>query len=204
MPKSYLSVADDWILSLFALFFVKKYRSVSDIFYYYFQDNPNAMTAIVENKKDVKFSVDKLDNTLRQTYDSYNAVVNFLKQNNVWEKYRVLWQLYITRDIQYIFLNPYLNLENYLLNLQKENKEKYINESVKLFQYNYIRISNLLKFIQSNLYESNGGNINVLIDSVYEFIKDIFHYLFSINRNYERITIYFFGIKITVKRKSKL
>ena len=204
MPKSHLSVADDWILSLFALFFVKKYRSVSDIFYYYFQDNPNAMTAIVENKKDVQFSIDKLDNTLRQTYDSYNAVVNFLKQNNAWEKYRVLWQLYITRDIQYQFLNPYKNLENYLLNLQKENKEQYINESVKLFQYSYIRISNLLKFIQSNLYESNGGNINVLIDSVYEFIKDIFSYLFSINRNYERITIYFFGIKITVKRKSKL
>lgn len=210
MPKSHLSVADDWILNLFALFFVKKYRSVSDIFYYYFQDNPNAMTAVVENKKDVKFSVDKLDNTLRQTYDSYNAVVNFLEQNKVWEKYGVLWQLYITRDIQYQFLNPYMNLENYLLDLSKENKEKYINESIKLFQYHYIKISNLLKFIQYNLYKSNGGNINVLIylihkykNSFKSFTQNIFHYLFSVNRNYDRVTIYFLGFKITIIRKRK-
>ena len=210
MPKSHLSVADDWILNLFALFFVKKYRSVSDIFYYYFQDNPNAMTAVVENKKDVKFSVDKLDNTLRQTYDSYNAVVDFLKQNKAWEEYGALWQLYITRDIQYQFLNPYKNLENYLLDLSKENKEQYINESVKLFKLHYIKISCLLKFIQSNLYTSNGGNINVLIylihkykNSFKSFTQNIFHYLFSVNRNYDRITIYFLGFRITLKKKVK-
>ncbi|TKZ35604.1 glycosyltransferase family 2 protein [Brachyspira catarrhinii] len=210
MPKSHLSVADDWILNLFALFFVKKYRSVSDIFYYYFQDNPNAMTAVVENKKDVKFSVDKLDNALRQTYDSYNGVVNFLEQNKVWEKYGALWQLYITRDIQYQFLNPYKNLENYLLDLQKENKEQYINESVKLFKLHYIKVSYLLKFIQSNLYKSNGGNINVLIylihkykNSFKSFTQNIFHYLFSVNRNYDRITIYFLGFRITLKRNVK-
>lgn len=208
MPKSYLSVADDWILNLFALFFVKKYRSVSDIFYYYFQDNPNAMTAVVENKKDVKFSVDKLDNTLRQTYDSYNAVVAFLKQNKAWEEYGALWQLYITRDIQYQFLNPYKNLENYLLDLSNENKEKYINESVKLFKLHYIKISCLLKFIQSNLYTSNGGNINVLIYLIHKYknsfkssTQNIFHYLFSVNRNYDRVTIYFLGFRITLKRR---
>ena len=210
MPKSHLSIADDWILNLFALFFVKKYRSVSDIFYYYFQDNPNAMTAVVENKKDVKFSVDKLDNTLRQTYDSYNGVVNFLEQNKVWEKYGALWQLYITRDIQYQFLNPYKNLENYLLDLSKENKEQYINESVKLFKLHYIKISCLLKFIQSNLYTSNGGNINVLIYLIHKYknsfkssTQNIFHYLFSVNRNYDRVTIYFLGFRITLKKKVK-
>lgn len=210
MPKYHLSVADDWILNLFALFFVKKYRSVSDIFYYYFQDNPNAMTAVVENKKDVKFSVDKLDNTLRQTYDSYNAVVDFLKQNKAWEEYGALWQLYITRDIQYQFLNLYKNLENYLLDLSKENKEQYINESVKLFKLHYIKISCLLKFIQSNLHTSNGGNINVLIYLIHKYknsfkssTQNIFHYLFSVNRNYDRVTIYFLGFRITLKKKVK-
>ena len=210
MPKSHLSVADDWILNLFALFFCKKYRSVSDIFYYYFQDNPNAMTAVVENKKDIKFSVDKLDNTLRQTYDSYNAVVAFLKQNKVWKEYGALWQLYITRDIQYQFLNPYKNLENYLLDLSKENKEQYINESVKLFKLHYIKISCLLKFIQSNLYTSNGGNINVLIYLIHKYknsfkssTQNIFHYLFSVNRNYDRVTIYFLGFSITLKKNVK-
>ena len=210
MPKSHLSVADDWILNLFTLFFVKKYRSVSDIFYYYFQDNPNAMTAVVENKKGVKFSVDKLDNTLRQTYDSYNAVVAFLKQNKAWEEYGALWQLYITRDIQYQFLNSYKNLENYLLDLSNENKEKYINESVKLFKLHYIKISCLLKFIQSNLYTSNGGNINVLIYLIHKYknsfkssTQNIFHYLFSVNRNYDRVTIYFLGFRITLKKSVK-
>ena len=206
MPKYHLSVADDWILNLFALFFVKKYRSVSDIFYYYFQDNPNAMTAVVENKKDVKFSVDKLDNTLRQTYDSYNAVVHFFKQNKVWEKYRVLWQLYITRDIQYNFLNPYKNLENYLLDLSNENKEQYINESVKLFKYHNVRISTLLEFIKVQLYNSNEGNINILRDSVYQYkkgvVKKILCRLFSVSRSYGITTIYFLGFKITLKKKN--
>ena len=206
MPKYHLSVADDWILNLFALFFVKKYRSVSDIFYYYFQDNPNAMTAVVENKKDVKFSVDKLDNTLRQTYDSYNAVVHFFKQNKVWEKYRVLWQLYITRDIQYNFLNPYKNLENYLLDLSKENKEQYINESVKLFKYHNVRISSLLEFIKVQLYDSNEGNINILRDSVYQYkkgvIKKILCRLFSVSRSYGITTIHILGFSIHLKKKN--
>ena len=205
MPKYHLSVADDWILNLFALFFIKKYRSVSDIFYYYFQDNPNAMTAVVENKKDIKFSVDKLDNALRQTYDSYNGVVNFLKQNKVWEKYGVLWQLYITRDIQYQFLNPYKNLENYLLDLSKENKEQYINESVKLFKYHNIRISSLLEFIKISLYNSNEGSINILIDSVYQykkgFIKKILCRLFSVSRSYGITTIHILGFNIHLKKK---
>lgn len=205
MLKYHLSVADDWILNLFALFFVKKYRSVSDIFYYYFQDNPNAMTAVVENKKDVKFSVDKLDNTLRQTYDSYNSVVHFLKQNKVWEKYRVLWQLYIMRDIQYNFLNPYKNLENYLLDLSNENKEKYINESVKLFKYHNVRISSLLEFIKCQLYNSNEGNINILRDSVYQYkkgvVKKILCRLFSVSRSYGITTIHILGFNIHLKKK---
>ena len=76
MPAEKISIADDWILNLFTLFFVKRYRTVSDIFYYYYQDNPNAMTANNNVKNKISFS--KLDNNLRQFYISYKAVVVIL------------------------------------------------------------------------------------------------------------------------------
>ena len=151
MPKEKISIADDWILNLFTLFFVKKYRTVSDIFYYYYQNNPNAMTAIVENKKDNKISFSKIDNNLGQLYISYNAIVDFLKQNKVWNIYRYSWVLYIIRDLQYALINPFNNFEN----LYKENKEKYIEESLLYFNSNASNLK-VLNFIYSNLLEASG------------------------------------------------
>ena len=155
MPKEKISIADDWILNLFTLFFVKKYRIVSNIFYYYYQNNPNAMTAIVKNKKDNKISFSKIDNNLRQFYISYNAVVDFLKQNKVWNIYRYSWVLYIIRDLKYSLINPFSNFENYFESLYKENKDKYIEESLLYFNSN---VSNLkiLNFIYSNLSDASG------------------------------------------------
>ena len=155
MPKEKISIADDWILNLFTLFFVKKYRIVSDIFYYYYQNNPNAMTAIVENKKDNKISFSKIDNNLRQLYISYNAIVDFLKQNKVWNIYRYSWVLYIIRDLQYALINPFNNFKNYFENLHKENKDKYIEESLLYFNSNASNLK-ILNFIYSNLLEASG------------------------------------------------
>lgn len=67
-----------------------------------------------------------------------------------------------------------MNLENYLLDLSKENKEQYINESVKLFKYHNTRISSLLKFVKCSLYDSNEGNINILRDSIYQYKKGFY------------------------------
>ena len=115
MPAEKISIADDWILNLFTLFFVKRYRTVSDIFYYYYQDNPNAMTANNNVKNKITFY--KLDNNLMQFYISYNAVVDFLKQNKVWNIYRYSWVLYIIRDLKYSLINPFSNFENYFESL---------------------------------------------------------------------------------------
>ena len=113
------------------------------------------MTAIVENKKDNKISFSKIDNNLRQLYISYNAIVDFLKQNKVWNIYRYSWVLYIIRDLQYALINPFNNFKNYFENLHKENKDKYIEESLLYFNSNASNLK-ILNFIYSNLSDASG------------------------------------------------
>ena len=210
MPKNHISVCDDWILNLFSLFYVRNYKSVSDIFYYYYQDNPNAMTAIVENRAKSKVSTDKMNNILRQTYICYQALSDFLKWFGLWEIYKPLWQLYITRDIRYMFIIPYSNYEEYILDLLKTDKEAYIEESSKFFNYEYVKVSSILKWIQHNLYESNGGYIDYynkpVLNSEVNQIKyvnryNIIDFILSVENYKNYLSIIFFGIRIRIKYK---
>lgn len=205
MPKDHVSIADDWILNLFSLYFVKKYRSVREPLYYYYQDNPTAMTSIVENKAKTSMSIDKMSNILRQDYISYNAVVTFLKEIGVWEKYRALWALYITRDLNYTFIRMFEQYEDYMINLVNLDKEKYIFESLKLFKGDS-KTSNLLKFIEYHLYQSNYGNIYKLCESIKNnsfFDKDynVLHRLLSVKIENNKVIIYFLFFKITFKKR---
>lgn len=163
MPKLHLSIADDWILNLFTLFFVEKYRSVSDVMYYYYQNNPNAMTAHIESKT-VDLHTVKMNNTIMQTMISYTAVVDFLKSNGVWwDNYRKYWIFYITRDLRYQFINIYANYENYFLQLFENNKEQYLKETYDFFALYHVKTSNLLNFIEYNMYESTCGYIDAYL-----------------------------------------
>lgn len=215
MPAEKISIADDWILNLFTLFFVKKYRTVSDIFYYYYQDNPNAMTAIVENKKENKISFSKLDNNLRQLYISYNAVVDFLKQNKVWNIYGYSWILYIIRDLKYSLINPFTNFENYFESLYKENKNKYIEESLLYFNSNASNLK-VLNFIYSNLLEASGiwerklfklalmnffYKIWAAIIRVRNYPQNIFKLSITKTKEHRRAYIRILFFKLTIKLK---
>ena len=217
MPAEKISIADDWILNLFALFFVRKYRTVSDIFYYYYQDNPNAMTAIVESKKENKISFSKLDNNLRQLYISYNSAADFLKANKVWNIYRYSWVLYIIRDLKYSLINPFSNFENYFESLYKENKDKYIEESLLYFNSN---VSNLkvLNFIYSNLLEASGiwerklfkyglrtlfYKIWTAIIRVRNYPQNIFKFNITKTKEHRRAYIRILFFKLTIKLKGE-
>lgn len=218
MPREKISVADDWILNLFILFFVRKYRTVSDIFYYYYQDNPNAMTAIVENKKENQISFSKLENNLRQLYISYNSVVNFLKQNKVWNIYRYSWVLYIIRDLKYSFINPFDNFDSYFESLYKVDKDKYIKESLIYFNSN---VSNLkiLNFIYSNLLEASGVwerklfkyslrtffyKIFTAIIRVQNYPQNIFKVDITKTKEHRRAYIRILFFKLTIKLKGAI
>mgnify|MGYP004426644983 FL=1 len=216
MPTEKISIVDDWILNLFALFFVKRYRTISDIFYYYYQDNPNAMTAICKNNnKENKIYFSKLDNNLRQLYISYNAVVDFLKQNKVWNIYHYSWVLYIIRDLKYSLINPFSNFENYFESLYKENKEKYIEESLLYFNSNAsnLKVSN---FIYSNLLEASGFwerklfkyslitlfyKIWMAIIRIRNYPKNIFKISITKTKEHRRAYIRILFFKLTIKLK---
>lgn len=211
MPKEHLSVADDWLLNLFILFYVKKYKSVSDELYYYYQDNPFAMTAVAENKS--KTSTKKVNNCARQTYIVYNALVKFLIENEVWHLYKSVWALYISRDLKYMFTNMFIRFEDYILDLYKTDKDKYIKESIELFR-GYAKPSNILTFIRDNLYESNNFSEEKLWQVsrttwFYKIIsrllrpRNIFNAIFHIGKNSERIYVNIFFFKFTIKRKSR-
>ena len=216
MPTEKISVADDWILNLFILFFSKNYRSISNKIYYYYQDNPNAITAIVENKKNNSISFHKLNNNLRQLYISYNSVANFLKKYGVWDIYRYSWVLYIIRDLKYSFIEPFNNFDNYFNNLLAQSKEVYINESIEYFNSNLSNL-NVLNFIYSNLLDSSGiWEKNMFKYSLISYTYKIFkaltrirnypNALFSINitktKEHRRIYVKLLFFKLTIKLKS--
>lgn len=216
MPTEKISVADDWILNLFILFFSKNYRSISNKIYYYYQDNPNAITAIVENKKNNSISFHKLNNNLRQLYISYNSVANFLKKYGVWDIYRYSWVLYIIRDLKYSFIEPFNNFDNYFNNLLAQSKEVYINESIEYFNSNLSNL-NVLNFIYSNLLDSSGiWEKNMFKYSLISYIYKIFkaltrirnypNALFSINitktKEHRRMYVKLLFFKLTIKLKS--
>ena len=216
MPTEKISVADDWILNLFILFFSKNYRSISNKIYYYYQDNPNAITAIVENKKNNSISFHKLNNNLRQLYISYNSVADFLKKYGVWDIYRYSWILYIIRDLKYSFIEPFNNFDNYFNNLLAQNKEVYINESIEYFNSNLSNL-NILNFIYSNLLDSSGiWEKNMFKYSLMSYTYKIFksltrirnypNALFSINitktKEHRRMYVKLLFFKLTIKLKS--
>lgn len=216
MPTEKISVADDWILNLFILFFSKNYRSISNKIYYYYQDNPNAITAIVENKKNNSISFHKLNNNLRQLYISYNSVANFLKKYGVWDIYRYSWVLYIIRDLKYSFIEPFNNFDNYFNNLLAQSKEVYINESIEYFNSNLSNL-NVLNFIYSNLLDSSGiWEKNMFKYSLISYTYKIFkaltrirnypNALFSINitktKEHRRMYVKLLFFKLTIKLKS--
>lgn len=217
MPREKTSVADDWILNLFILFFSRNYRSISDKLYYYYQDNPNAVTSIVENKKNNRISFYKLNNTIRQVYISYNSVVTFLKKYKVWHIYRVSWVLYITRDLKYSFIEPLKNFDKYFNDLIVKDKDQYIKESIEYFDSNLSNL-NILNFIYNNLLDSSGiWEKNMfkyfLISYFYKIFKSLTRIrnypnaLFSINvtktKEHRRMYIKFLFFKLTLKLKSK-
>lgn len=218
MPKEKISIADDWILNLFVLFFVRRYRTVSDIFYYYYQDNPNAMTATIENKKENKISFSKIENNLRQLYISYNAVVNFLKINNVWNIYRYSWVLYIVRDLKYSFINPFDNFDGYFESLYKADKDKYIEESLLYFNSNASNLK-ILNFIYSNLLEASGVwerklfkyslraffyKIWTAIIRVKNYPQNIFRINITKTKEHRRAYIRILFFKLTIKLKGAI
>ncbi len=217
MPAEKISVADDWILNLFILFFSRNYRSISDKLYYYYQDNPNAVTSIVENKKNNRISFNKLNNNLRQLYISYNSIVNFLKKHNVWNIYRYSWVLYIIRDLKYSFIEPFNNFDKYFYNLLMKDKEAYIKESIEYFDSNLSNL-NILNFIYNNLLDSSGvWEKNMFKYSIISYTYKIFkaltrirnypNALFSINitktKEHRRMYIKLLFFKLTIKLKSK-
>ena len=217
IPTEKISVADDWILNLFILFFSKNYRSISNKIYYYYQNNPNAITAIVENKKNNSISFHKLNNNLRQLYISYNSVANFLKKYSVWDIYRYSWVLYIIRDLKYSFIEPFNNFDNYFNNLLAQSKEVYINESIEYFNSNLSNL-NVLNFIYSNLLDSSGiWEKNMFKYSLISYTYKIFkaltrirnypNALFSINitktKEHRRMYIKLLFFKLTIKLKSR-
>lgn len=217
IPTEKISVADDWILNLFILFFSKNYRSISNKIYYYYQNNPNAITSIVENKKNNDISFHKLNNNLRQLYISYNSVADFLKKYGVWDIYRYSWILYIIRDLKYSFIEPFNNFDNYFNNLLAQNKEVYINESIEYFNSNLSNL-NILNFIYSNLLDSSGiWEKNMFKYSLMSYTYKIFksltrirnypNALFSINitktKEHRRMYIKLLFFKLTIKLKSR-
>lgn len=216
IPTEKISVADDWILNLFILFFSKNYRSISNKIYYYYQNNPNAITSIVENKKNNDISFHKLNNNLRQLYISYNSVADFLKKYGVWDIYRYSWILYIIRDLKYSFIEPFNNFDNYFNNLLAQNKEVYINESIEYFNSNLSNL-NVLNFIYSNLLDSSGiWEKNMFKYSLISYTYKIFkaltrirnypNALFSINitktKEHRRMYVKLLFFKLTIKLKS--
>lgn len=218
MPREKISIADDWILNLFVLFFVRRYRTVSDIFYYYYQDNPNAMTATIENKKENKISFSKIENNLRQLYISYNAVVDFLKINNVWNIYRYSWVLYIVRDLKYSFINPFDNFDGYFESLYKADKDKYIEESLLYFNSNASNLK-ILNFIYSNLLDASGVwerklfkySLKVFFYKIWTAIIRVKNYpqnIFRINitktKEHRRAYIRILFFKLTIKLKGAM
>ena len=217
IPTEKISVADDWILNLFILFFSKNYRSISNKIYYYYQNNPNAITSIVENKKNNDISFHKLNNNLRQLYISYNSVADFLKKYGVWDIYRYSWVLYIIRDLKYSFIEPFNNFDNYFNNLLAQSKEVYINESIEYFNSNLSNL-NVLNFIYSNLLDSSGiWEKNMFKYSLISYTYKIFkaltrirnypNALFSINitktKEHRRMYIKLLFFKLTIKLKSR-
>ena len=211
MPKEHLSIADDWILNLFILFYAKSYRSVKDILYYYYQDNPEAMTAVVENKSNNKYPVEKINNTNRQVFISYNAVISFLKYHKILHIYRASWGLYIDRDIKYNFIIPMSNFEKYIVDRFDKNTEEYLNDTVRFF-IGVSKPSNILNFLYNNLYESNYLNLKshtrlVKVNSYYRFYSKLFRiknhlkWIFSIIDDESYVIIKIFGIKISVKKR---
>ena len=216
MPKMHISVVDDWILNIFSLFFVKKYRSVSDTFYYYYQDNPNAMTANTENKNK-SITAKKINNDLAQIYAAYRSIPEFFNAQKVWHLYRSVWSLYIARDMDYLFINMFDRFEDCMRNLYKSDKEKYIEESKLIFN-GHAKHSEVLKFIREQLYASN----NFSERKLWQLARTTWFYkltyklasplnipslLFSIKKiNIEknkRLYITILGIKITIKLKDK-
>ena len=114
------------------------------------------MTSIFnENIKNKKICSDKLNKRLGDLYISYNALEDFLKSKNIWNIYSYSWVLYIIRDLQYALINPFNNFENYFENLHKENKDKYIEESLLYFNSNASNLK-ILNFIYSNLSDASG------------------------------------------------
>lgn len=73
----------------------------------------------------------------------------------MWNIYGYSWILYIIRDLKYSLINPFTNFENYFENLYKENKDKYIEESLLYFNSNASNLK-VLNFIYSNLLEASG------------------------------------------------
>ena len=217
MPKDYTCVADDWIFNLFILFHAKSYRSVSDMFYYYYQDNPNAITAIVENKKEHNINFNKLNKNIKQAYISYNSVVEFLKLKKVWNIYRNSWMLYIIRDLKYSFIEPFKNFDGYFDYIYNEDKSKYLEESLEYFNSNISNL-NVLNFVYNNLIEASGTFEKKLFKymliskyyKIYKAITRIRNYpqaLFNISitktNEYRRMYIRFLFFKLTLKLKPK-
>ncbi|MEI0700124.1 glycosyltransferase family 2 protein [Brachyspira intermedia] len=215
MPKDYTCVADDWIFNLFILFHAKSYRSVSDILYYYYQENPNAITAIVENKKEHNIDFNKINRNLKQAYISYNAVSEFLKAKNVWNIYRHYWMLYIIRDLRYSFIGPFQNFDGYFEYLFNKDKNKYVEESLEYFHSNISNL-NVLNFVYKQLLDSSGVMEEksfkyALRSQLYRFFSSIIRIrnypqaLFNISitksNEYKRMHIRFLFFKLTVKLK---
>lgn len=216
MPVEKISIADDWILNLFTLFFVKKYRTVSDIFYYYYQDNPKCMTAIFnEDVKSNKICLDKLNKQLGALYISYNSLKSFLKSKNLWNIYGYSWILYIIRDLKYSLINPFTNFENYFESLYKENKDKYIEESLLYFNSNASNLK-VLNFIYSNLLEASGiwerklfklalmnlfYKIWTAIIRVRNYPQNIFKLSIAKTKEHRRAYIRILFFKLTIKLK---
>lgn len=217
MPQEYTSVADDWILNLFILFYAKNYITVPDIFYYYYQSNPNSVTAIVENKINNFISFTKLNNNLKQLYISYNSVVDFLKCKKIWNIYRYSWVLYIIRDLKYSFIKPFNNFDPYFKKLYHSNKEQYLNESLEYFSSNISNL-NVLTFLYKNLLDASGGwernmfkyafisysyRIYKAITRIRNYPQALLNISITKTTEHRRMYITFLGFNLTIKLKPK-
>ena len=220
MPKEKTSIADDWIFNLFILFFVRRYRTVSDIFYYYYQNNPKRMTLIFDEEEltTKKICSEKLDIRFNDLYISYNSLRDFLVSQGIWNIYRYSWVLYIIRDLKYSFINPFNNFDGYFERLYKMNKDKYIEESLKYFHSSASNLK-ILNFIYSNLLEASGAWERKLfkyslitfcykaftaIIRVRNYPQKIFRINITKTKEHRRAYIHILFFKLTIKLKERL
>lgn len=207
MPKIWISIADDWIFNLFILFNARKYKSVSDYLYYYYQDNPIAMTTTAENSS--KVNSKKLNTLISQYYSASYSLVNFFINKGIWNKYRINWAVYIATDLQHHFINTLIGFEK---NILDSTDKKFIHDEASSFFNSKTTLTHICSFIRNNnnlsyqlsIKKFNQyaiKNIYYIIISTFTSPVRILKTIFDKNKTDNKVYIKLFGFNITLIKK---